>query len=140
MAVAALENILHKDCGPAASQQRRHQNGLTVGGEPRIGGGAYRRYRLQAPLAAQPDTLLAAVDAAARLLQGGGHGGQMPAVCLPQQDIAASRRSRAQVGGGHDPICNDPVAAPVERPFALHGDDRAARAPHLRAAGTQKIL
>ena len=68
MAVAALENILHKYRGAPAPQQRRHQDSLTIGGEPRIGRGAHRRHRLQPPLAAQPYVLLAAVQPASRLL------------------------------------------------------------------------
>ena len=45
-----------------------------------------------------------------------------------------------QIGGRHDPVRYHPVHAPVQRALRRHRDDRAARAPHIRAHGAQKVL
>ena len=140
MAVAALKNILHEHGGAPALQQGGHEDGLTVRGKARIGRGLHRRHRPQRLCPRQAYVVRAAVHPAPGLPQRRRHRCQLPVLRVPQGDIAACGRRRAEIGGRHDPVGYHPVGAAVERAPRRYGDDRAACAPHLRAHGAQKLL
>ena len=113
---------------------------LTVRGKARIGRGLHRRHRPQRLCPRQAYVVRAAVHPAPGLPQRRRHRRQLPVLRVPQGDIAARGRRRAEIGGRHDPVGYHPVGAAVERAPRRYGDDRAACAPHLRAHGAQKLL
>ena len=121
MAIAALEHVLHEHGGALAAQQRRHQQGLRVGGEAGIGGGAYRRNGTQVSVTFQCDGVAFTLQAAARLMQRRGNGGKVSVVDALQRDFPAGGRRRAQVCSGSDAVTDAAVGAAVPC-AALYGD------------------
>ena len=140
MAVAALENVLHKDGAALPPGQGGHERRLGVGREAGVGGRAHRPHPLEGAVPAQADGLRPALHVAPRLPQHGAHCGQVAVVHPRHFHRAAGGGRRSQVGSRYDAVAHDGIAAAVEGDAALHRDHRAARPVHLRPYSPQKAL
>ena len=140
MAVAAAEQVFLEYRRPPAPQQRRHQNGLRVGGKAGIGGRADGPGRRQSSGTAAHDPGAAAGHVAPRLPEHRRHSGEVLLPCVPEKDLAPGGGRPAQVSGRRDAVRQNGVSTAVERPSAPDHHRGCARAGDLRTAGIQKAL
>ena len=95
---------------------------------------------MQPPGSLQADGGLAAGEAASRLTQHRGNGGEVAVVHALQPDIAAGAGGGRQIGSGHDAVRHHRMYAAMEGCAALHHHGGAARPLHMGAHFLQKGL
>ena len=140
MAVAAAKKIFLEYRRPPAPQQRRHHNGLRVGGKTGIGCRADGAWRVQPPRAPAGDPRVVPGDFAARLPECRCHSGQMRLPGAPQKDVAPGGGRPAEVGGRRNAVGNHRVCTAVQGPSSPDYHGGGAAPGNLSAAGIQKVL
>ncbi len=73
-------------------------------------------------------------------MEGGGDGGEVAVLDLPQFDLAPCRSRSCQICSCHNPVRHDGVADVMGGLTALDADGRAARSLHLAPHAAQKRL
>ena len=140
MAVAAAEQVLLKHRRPPAPQQRRHQNGLRVGGEAGIGRCSDRAGRAQTSAAPAGNPGAVHGNPAARLSECRRHGGQVFLPRPPQENVAPGGRRRAEIGSRRNAVRDHGICTAVEGSSTPDHHGRCTAAGNLPAAGIQEIL